>query len=154
MPGVFKMTPTQAQIEAAAKAMQTTDNDDGKTRWHDWAKAALTAAAQVWESDIDWNAESLRLSSCLLKIHAAKTASADALRSVAYDAALNCITPDVAEFQCERRTVLEPLQPASLNPATIERCAQVAEGFDTGSRLGNGWGRLIAIAIRALKDNP
>lgn len=35
--------------------------------------------------------------------------------------------------------------------ATIERCAQVAEGFDRGG-IGSGWGELIAAAIRALKD--
>ena len=50
-------------------------------------------------------AEIERLSGCLLAIHRANHASASALRSVAYDAALNCITPDVAEFQCGARTI-------------------------------------------------
>lgn len=54
-----------------------------------------------------WNADAARLSGCLLAIRAAGDhVPAEVLRGIAYDAALNCITPDVAEFQIERRTQL------------------------------------------------
>lgn len=49
--------------------------------------------------------EERRLSACLIAIHKAPdTATIGALKSVAYDAALNCITPDVAEYQIEKRS--------------------------------------------------
>lgn len=54
------------------------------------------------------HAETVRLSGCLIAINgAADTASATVLRGVAYDAALNCISPDVARYQIERRTMQE-----------------------------------------------
>lgn len=54
------------------------------------------------------NAEARRLSGCLIAIHKApETATIGALKSVAYDAALNCISSDVAEFQIERRSANE-----------------------------------------------
>jgi hypothetical protein len=127
--------------------------------------AALTAAEQAGD-DIDWNADARRLSGCLLAIHGAKTASASALRSVAYDAALNCIMPDVAEFQCDHRTAAAQVggpseteaqaimaEAAALAEveelkdklaATIERCAQVAKANVTGEEAAED--------ILALKD--
>ena len=53
-------------------------------------------------------AEIDRLAGCLIAICSAKESTpASVLRGIAYDAALNCITPDVAEFQIERRTALQ-----------------------------------------------
>lgn len=50
------------------------------------------------------HAEELRLSQGLCAIaEAAPNTSAAVLRSVAHDIVLNCITPDVARFQLERR---------------------------------------------------
>lgn len=58
------------------------------------------------------NAEAQRLSSGLLMISGApRTAPAAVLRTVAYDIALNCIEPDVAEYQIVRRAGLVPAAP-------------------------------------------
>lgn len=56
-----------------------------------------------------WNADARRLSGGLMAIRdAAETVPAFVLRSIAYDIALNCIEPDVAKYQIERRAALEP----------------------------------------------
>lgn len=61
-------------------------------------------------SDVDWNAESRRLSSGLLAIHAAPaSATTAALKSVAYDIALNCIDAETSAFQIERRSAQTPV---------------------------------------------
>lgn len=66
-------------------------------------RAATALQALVVERDY-WNAEARRLSGGLLAINAAATSvPAEVLRGIAYDVALNCIKPDVAEFQIERR---------------------------------------------------
>jgi hypothetical protein len=55
-----------------------------------------------------WNSDARRLSGCLIAIHQApETATINALKSVAYDAALNCISQRVAQFQIERRSLEE-----------------------------------------------
>lgn len=52
-----------------------------------------------------WSSHARRLSGCLIAIHEApETATINALKSVAYDAALNCISQGVAEHQIERRS--------------------------------------------------
>lgn len=54
------------------------------------------------------HAEELRLSQGLCAIaEAGENVPASVLRSIAYDIALNCITPDVARFQIERRATLK-----------------------------------------------
>lgn len=51
-----------------------------------------------------WNNDARRLSGGLVAIaEAADGVAASVLRSVAYDVALNCIEPDVARYQIERR---------------------------------------------------
>lgn len=56
----------------------------------------------------EWNAGARRLAACLIAINKAPaTIPASILREIAYDAALNCITPDVAEFQILRRSALQ-----------------------------------------------
>lgn len=51
------------------------------------------------------HAETCRLSGGLIAItNAPKTVGSSVLRSIAYDIALNCIKPDVAEYQIKRRS--------------------------------------------------
>jgi hypothetical protein len=66
----------------------------------------LATAVKKRISDLEWFADDAkRLSGCLIAIHdAPDDATVNALKSVAYDAALNCITPDVAEYQIEKRS--------------------------------------------------
>lgn len=61
------------------------------------------------------DAEAARLSGGLIAINQADpSVPAEVLRGIAYDIALNCIEPDVAEFQIARRAALTaPSQPAS-----------------------------------------
>lgn len=54
------------------------------------------------------HAEELRLSQGLCAIaDAGENVPASVLRRIAYDIALNCITPDMARFQIERRAALK-----------------------------------------------
>ena len=54
------------------------------------------------------HAEEHRLSQGLCAIaEAGENVPASVLRGIAYDIALNCITPDVARFQIERRAALK-----------------------------------------------
>lgn len=66
--------------------------------------------------------EEMRLSACLIAIANAKSGvTADAIRTVAYDVALNLITPDVVEHQLERRSVQAiPAVPAPTSAAPTE----------------------------------
>lgn len=62
-----------------------------------------------------WNQDARRLSGGLLKIRAAPDhVPASVLREIAYDIALNCLPPDVAEFQIERRAALKARQQTTL----------------------------------------
>lgn len=54
-----------------------------------------------------WNRDARRLSGGLLAIrNAAENVPASVLRGIAYDIALNCIDPDTAAYQIERRAAL------------------------------------------------
>lgn len=68
-----------------------------------------------------------RLSNCLIAIaQAGPKVTAKAMRTVAYDAALNLITPDIAEHQLEARSVpASPPAPASDAPTEDEFLAIV-----------------------------
>lgn len=71
-----------------------------------------------------WNSDARRLSGCLIAIHqASENATIGALKSVAYDSALNCISEGVARFQIERRSVRE----ISLRNEEAERQADARE---------------------------
>lgn len=53
----------------------------------------------------EWNRDARRLSGGLCAIHGAPAnATVGALKSVAYDIALNCIEPETARFQIEKRS--------------------------------------------------
>lgn len=66
----------------------------------------LRAALEYMRRERDlWNGQAQQLSGGLLAIHSApEGVTIEAARSVAYDIALNCIKPDVAAFQLERRS--------------------------------------------------
>lgn len=58
-----------------------------------------------------WNADARRLSGGLLAIrNAPEDAPSEVLRGVAYDIAMNCLDPDTAAFQIERRAALNNQQ--------------------------------------------
>lgn len=69
----------------------------------------LATAVKQRVSELERFAEDAkRLSACLIAIHdAPDDATIGAIKSVAYDAALNCITANVAEYQIERRSANE-----------------------------------------------
>jgi len=119
------MTPTQAQIEAAAKAAfnAACDGDDEYT-WEDYipvAKAALTAAAQAGEQ-VNKGAQSERIDSFKQEL-------------------VDKITAAILE------------RDETVRDETIERCAQVVEEYDEDDPAVEGRG-VLAAAIRALKDAP
>ena len=66
----------------------------------------LAAALEYMSRERDqWNKQARQLSGGLLAIHSAPDGvTIGAARSVAYDVALNCIKPDIAEFQLVRRS--------------------------------------------------
>lgn len=113
-------------------------NDEGEPRFWDWmhdgafvvaareAVPELIAEVERLQAERDyWNADARRMSACLLAIHQApESATIAALKSVAYDASLNCITEDVAEFQIIRRSANE----VAARNAEAEREADAREG--------------------------
>jgi len=109
---------------------------------YDRAARSLTRAEGGKREDADayWHKKAARLSGGLIAINQADpSVPAEVLRGIAYDVALNCIEPDVAEFQITRRAALTaPSQPASapdhVGDVTKKANAAVAQhGFDLAS---------------------
>lgn len=108
--GVRRLFATLDTARAKAAALE-----DSADKWceqairelgaRERAEAKLSAAEQESER---LREESKRLSGGLIAISgAAETVPAQVLRGIAYDVALNCIKPDVAEYQIERRATLQ-----------------------------------------------
>ena len=72
----------------------------------------LAASLEYMRRERDqWNGQARQLSGGLLAIRSAPDGvTIEAARSVAYDIALNCITPDVAAFQLVRRSAALHIQ--------------------------------------------
>lgn len=87
-------------------------------------KERLKAIALTCEKEVfRWNQDARRLSGGLLAINAAeKSVPASVLRSVAYDICLNCLLPEVAEYQITRRAALAK-KPDTIAPAGTELSA-------------------------------
>lgn len=124
------MTPTQAQIDAAAEALLRFEILFGHTDFNALAKAALTAAAEGGPTQGE--------------IPPPSGSGIDTARAVAAAAQVG----DQPEYLYvpETRTLSRYEKVVA---ATIERCVEIVEAHDHHGLL-----KPIAAAIRALKDRP
>lgn len=96
------------------------------------------------------------LSGGLLAIHGASDeATVAALKSVAYDIAMNCLSPETAAYQIERRSNPEPAQ-AGLTAGGGSGSANVSEGVTGGgeSAVGDAAGEISGHVELPLVDDP
>lgn len=136
--------PTQAQIKAAAEAMYRLQLLAEDQDFRSMAKAALTAAAEVCPECKKWENRYAFAKSIYEKELAEMKAAITAAAGVGEQCGCGYDQPsDVCMLH-------EPIVKAWVAD-TIERCAQVAEGF-VGWR-GHRASVDIAAAIRAMKDD-
>jgi len=107
----------------ARKQGTTGGNDPADCDWpvcgcDPYADKVIAALEEAF--DLSWtHAEQKRLSGCLIAINEADPAvPSSVLMGIAYDSALNCITPDIARYQIERRTALLTAAKADLGSLT------------------------------------
>ena len=140
-------TPTQAQIEAAAKAMMFPTIAKPSGYWLNKAEAALTAAAQVGDDTISDLTTGGKPTAQVGE--PMKQTTEKAIAGIIMDAD----TPERLRQELENRTYElnhALLDLKEIEGATIERCAQVVEQHDR--ERGHTLNADIAAAIRKLKD--
>lgn len=101
--GIIPLKTTPAALRRHADIVAKHDDPDTTTALR-WAADTI----ERLQDDLKfWNADARRLSGGLIAIREAPDeVPADVLRGIAYDIALNCITPDVAAYQIKRRAGL------------------------------------------------